>query len=78
MVRTICERMGRDFDESTEVAEERLGQDKAYVIDSTKARTELGWRPEIGLEEGIDRVVSWVEAGWAQIQHEPLEYVHKP
>ena len=78
VVRTICARMGRDFEESTEVAEERLGQDKAYVIDSTKARSELGWRPEIGLEEGIDRVVTWVEAEWEHIRDQPLEYVHKP
>jgi dTDP-glucose 4,6-dehydratase len=78
VVKEICERMGRDFAEATEIAEERLGQDRAYVIDSTKARNDLGWKPEIGLEEGIDRVVSWVEAEWERIQGEPLEYVHKP
>jgi dTDP-glucose 4,6-dehydratase len=78
VVREICSRMGRDFDEATETADERLGQDKAYVIDSSKARAEFGWRPEIGLEEGIDGVVSWVEAEWDRIQDEPLEYVHKP
>jgi dTDP-glucose 4,6-dehydratase len=78
VVRAICERMGRDFGEATEIAEERLGQDRAYVIDSTKARSELGWRPEIGLEEGIDRVVSWVDSDWERIRDEPLEYVHKP
>ena len=78
VVGAICERMGRDFDEATEVAEERPGQDRAYVIDSTKARSELGWRPAIGLEEGIDRVVSWVDSDWERIRDQPLEYVHKP
>jgi len=78
VVRTICELMGRSFEESTISVGERPGQDAAYVIDSTRARQEFGWRPQVSLEEGISGVVRWVEDNWEQIQKEPLEYVHKP
>ena len=78
LVAMICERMGRSFHEATEMVEERLGQDAAYVIDSTKARKELDWSPKIALEQGLDEVADWVEEYWNEIQRQPLEYQHKP
>jgi len=77
VVRTICKKMGVDFNRATKIVAERLGQDKAYVIDSLKARTEFGWKPEISIEEGINGVVEWVNANWDRIKREPLEYIHK-
>ena len=78
VVQIICDKMGVDFNNVTKSVEERLGQDAAYIIDSSKARKELGWRPEISFEEGIAGVVRWIEDNWAQIQKEKLEYIHKP
>lgn len=78
VVKIICHKMGVDFETATRTVEERLGQDAAYVIDSSKARKELGWRPEISLEKGVSGVIKWIDDNWAQIQREPLEYVHKP
>jgi len=78
VVRNICELMGKDFGRSTEAVEERLGQDAAYVIDSTKARTELGWSPRIGITDGLRQVVEWIDAYWSEIQKSPLTYIHKP
>lgn len=75
-VKLICERMGKRFEDATKAVDERPGQDAAYVIDSTKARAELGWRPTISLEEGLEEVVGWVNANWNQIQMMPLEYRH--
>lgn len=77
-VRLICERLGKDFAASTQAVAERLGQDKAYVIDSSKARAEFGWKPEIGIAKGIDGVVSWIDRRWDEISASPLDYVHKP
>jgi len=77
VVRMICDLMGRDFEASTVAVGERLGQDAAYVIDSTRAREELGWSPKISLEKGLAEVIAWVEDNWEQIQKEPLEYVHR-
>ena len=78
VVRKICNLMGHSFEESTIAVGERPGQDAAYVLDSTLARQEFGWSPQIPLEEGLAEVIAWVEDNWEQIQREPLEYVHKP
>lgn len=76
VVRTICDRLGASFEAAARTVDERPGQDAAYVIDSTKARTELGWKPHISLEEGLTDVVDWVNENWAGIQAQPLEYRH--
>ncbi len=77
-VQIICTKMDVDFTKATKTVGERLGQDAAYVIDSSKARKEFGWQPEISFDEGISAVVKWVEDDWEQIKGESLEYVHKP
>ena len=59
-----CQLMGYDFEVSIVVVGERLGQDAAYVIDSTKAREGFGWAPKISLEEGLAEVIAWVEDNW--------------
>jgi dTDP-glucose 4,6-dehydratase len=78
VVSAICDIVGRDFNSSTATVAERLGQDAAYVIDSSRSREELDWSPVVSLEEGLSGVVRWVEDNWDAIQREPLEYVHKP
>ncbi|MBI4317866.1 MAG: GDP-mannose 4,6-dehydratase [Chloroflexi bacterium] len=78
VVQMICELMGRDFAASTLAVGERLGQDAAYVIDSTRARQELDWRPRVQLQDGLAEVVDWVEGNWEQIRAQSLEYVHQP
>ena len=78
VVETICKAMNRSFTDSTETVAERLGQDAAYVIDSTKARTELGWTSEISLNDGVAGVIGWVDEFWDEIEKQPLEYIHKP
>ena len=77
VVRLICERTANDFERVTRSTTERLGQDRAYVISSSKARSELSWRPEIDLQQGIEQVVAWIEIGWDEIRKEPLEYQHR-
>lgn len=76
IVGRICQLMHRDFVAATETVGERLGQDAAYVIDSSRAREELGWRPEIEIDAGLREVVEWVDANWQEISGQPLEYRH--
>jgi dTDP-glucose 4,6-dehydratase len=78
VVRTIADRLGKKLEQVTAVVDERPGQDAAYVIDSTRARTELGWAPEIDFHTGVDEVVRWVEEYWDEIATKSLEYQHKP
>ena len=77
VVRGIVERLGKKFEDATEIAPERPGQDAAYIIDSSKARGELGWRPVISFAEGTDEVVEWVERYWDAISQASLTYNHK-
>ena len=77
VLETITHRLGTTLDAATTTVEERPGQDAAYVIDSTRARTELGWRPTIEFDAGIDEVVRWVEEYWSEIVQRPLEYEHR-
>lgn len=77
VVQEICHKMKADFQTVTKIVAERLGQDKAYTIDSSKARKEFGWKPQISLEEGIDQTVQWIEESYDDISQQPLNYIHK-
>lgn len=78
IVEEICKLMGSDFKKSTISVNERLGQDAVYVIDSSRARRELGWYPHISLDEGLKEVLTWIEENWEEIKKESFNYVHKP
>ena len=77
VLKIICDKMEIAFEKATKTVAERPGQDAAYVIDSSKARQEFVWRPEITYDEGISGVIEWIEDNWDEIQKESLEYVHK-
>ena len=77
VVAAIANRMGKRLDEVSEDVDERPGQDAAYVINSDKARQELGWRPTISFEDGLNEVVDWVESNWDEVQQQPQDYYHK-
>jgi dTDP-glucose 4,6-dehydratase len=42
-----------------EFGEERQGQDHRYALDDAATRAELGWAPQVGLDEGLAQVVAW-------------------
>jgi len=77
IVRTICKLMNRNFDTATESASARSGHDKAYVLNSSSAKVELGWTASVELEDGIRKVIEWVEENWKVIRRQPLEYSHR-
>ena len=52
------------------IVPDRPGHDRRYVLDCTKAQTELGWEPKIGFEEGIADTIDWYAAN--QAWWEPL------
>jgi len=77
VVTEICRLLNAPFHQATKVVGERLGQDKAYLIDSTKARAFLGWKPRISFQEGLRETGLWIEKNYAAIAQHPLNYVHK-
>ncbi|WP_013324146.1 dTDP-glucose 4,6-dehydratase [Gloeothece verrucosa] len=38
---------------------DRPGHDRRYAIDATKIKTELGWTPEVTVEEGLRKTIQW-------------------
>ncbi len=38
---------------------DRPGHDRRYAIDCAKAESELGWRPEISFEKGLQETIDW-------------------
>jgi CDP-paratose 2-epimerase len=40
----------------------RPGDQPVFVADVSKARREFDWTPKVGVREGIERLVMWVQA----------------
>jgi len=78
LVEIILAKLGKSFDECVELGPERPGKDAAYMLESAKLRTELGWKDEITLEAGIDSVVAWARRFEKDLPNLPSSYVHKP
>jgi dTDP-glucose 4,6-dehydratase len=50
---------------------DRPGHDQRYAIDPTRIRDELGWRPSVTLEQGLEKTVRWYldnEDWWRALQ----------
>ena len=55
---------------------DRLGHDRRYAVHCRKVRA-LGWKPEVGFEEGLERTVRWYvdhEAWWRKIKDKSAEF----
>src|SRR5680860_1003510 len=67
IIETILELMGRDKN-AYEHVNDRPGHDQRYAIDSTKLRTQLGWKPKYtNLRKGLSATIDWYrehEAWW--------------
>ncbi len=77
IVRKICgildEKRPKDarYEEQIAFVGDRAGHDLRYAIDPTRIRTELGWRPSVTLDEGLERTVQWYldnEDWWRALQ----------
>jgi dTDP-glucose 4,6-dehydratase len=65
LVRTICailDRLhpaARPYADQISFVTDRPGHDARYAIDPARIRAELGWRPSVTLEQGLERTVQW-------------------
>ncbi|MFZ2025244.1 MAG: dTDP-glucose 4,6-dehydratase [Microgenomates group bacterium] len=60
VVKKILTIMGRD-ETLIEFVKDRLGHDRRYAIDSTKITTELGWKPQYGFDNWLEKTVVWYQ-----------------
>lgn len=65
LVTTICAILDRlhpgakPYAEQIEYVTDRPGHDMRYAIDPTRIREELGWRPSVTIEQGLEKTVQW-------------------
>jgi dTDP-glucose 4,6-dehydratase len=59
---------GKKHDNAIEFVPDRPGHDLRYAMDIAKIERELGWRPSVAFDEGIERTLSWYldNAPWWQ------------
>lgn len=65
---------GRPHAERIQMVKDRPGHDRRYAIDATLIGEELGWRPQVDFDEGLERTVRWYldhEAWWAPLVADP-------
>lgn len=66
LVQTLCEILDRlrprdagSYTNLITFVADRPGHDARYAIDPSRIRSELGWRPSLTVEEGLEKTVQW-------------------
>lgn len=66
LVKLLCQQMdkklGRVSGESEKLityVKDRPGHDLRYAIDATKINKELGWKPSVTFEQGLEKTIDW-------------------
>ena len=66
IVRTLCAILDRlqprdegSYADLITFVTDRPGHDARYAIDPSRIRDELGWRPSVTVEEGLEKTVQW-------------------
>jgi dTDP-glucose 4,6-dehydratase len=78
LVERICVKLGVKFSDHVEVVGERMGKDAAYMLDSKKLRTTLGWKDRVALDAGLDDCIAWAKKHFEELKQLPYDYIHKP
>ena len=66
LVKLLCKvmdaKLGREVGESSKLityVKDRPGHDLRYAIDASKINKELGWKPTVTFEEGLEQTIDW-------------------
>lgn len=63
---------GKSYQDQITFVTDRPGHDARYAIDPSRIRDELGWRPSVTVEEGLEKTVQWYldnESWWRALQN---------
>lgn len=72
MCKVMDKKLGREPGTSEKLityVKDRAGHDLRYAIDSTKLQNELGWKPSLQFEEGIEKTIDWYLANQEWLDH---------
>ena len=75
LVEKTAEALEIPFEQLCEVTPDRLGQDSRYWLDSSAIKTDVGWEPEISLDDGLREMVAWGRKYLPQLAGMSTEYV---
>ena len=56
------DKLGRDAGQSEQLisyVKDRPGHDLRYAIDASKINRELGWKPSVTFEQGLEKTIDW-------------------
>ena len=62
LCRQMDDKLGREAGESEQLityVKDRPGHDLRYAIDASKINKELGWKPSVTFEEGLEQTIDW-------------------
>jgi dTDP-glucose 4,6-dehydratase len=60
IAKMLLQILGKD-ESFLQFVEDRKGHDRRYAIDWSKINRELGWQPEVTLQEGLEQTVRWYQ-----------------
>lgn len=72
LCRIMDRKLARSEGESAKLityVKDRAGHDLRYAIDATKLGKELGWKPSLQFEEGLEKTVDWYLQNQQWVQH---------
>ena len=77
VVELCAEVLEMPFSELCEVADDRLGQDGCYWLDSSAIKQDIGWEPTVDWQTGLNEVKEWVDRYFSQIAKLDTAYVFR-
>jgi dTDP-glucose 4,6-dehydratase len=77
VVEKVAGAVGVPLGEIIDNAHERAGKDAAYLLDSTKAGKELGWKAKHNFNDGMNDTITWAKENLEVLKKLPVGYVHK-
>jgi dTDP-glucose 4,6-dehydratase len=59
------------------ISSDRIGKDSLYSLSSKKIKSELNWKPEINLKDGLLKTLEWAEKNISILKNQSDIYIHK-